>query len=411
MSNLLVSSSSTTEGRPIVLSAAGCGSRLRGVVENLLKFLPGPVIIRVFDHNPESIAAARRDWKAEVISCESWEEALDAPEVEWALVGSWNAAHRTHVEAAFAAGKHVFAEKPLATTLEDCLAIRDAWEASGNMFFFGLVLRYAPLYKKIFERSRIDHIGNLVSFEFNETLRFNHGGYIHGNWRRDRNISGTHLLEKCCHDIDIAQWLVGSVPVRVASFGGLNFFVPENRWIAERMGRDEHGRLAYQTWPDTARKDPFDGTQGIVDNQVAILEYANGVRATFHTNCNGGLHERRVYLLGAEGALRADASTGWIENERMGFPSTYDKTHVDITDGSDGGHAGGDAVMGRRLAGSILRGEEPAASMHEALLSAVTCLGIDLAMDEGRVVDMRPLWRRAGISVETSAVTPLVPVS
>ncbi|HEY9247960.1 MAG TPA: Gfo/Idh/MocA family oxidoreductase [Rariglobus sp.] len=384
---------------PLYLAAAGCGGRLRQVVQHLLKVLDRPVVIRVYDPNPASITAARNDWKAEIVPCASWEEALSHREVEWALVGSWNVSHREHVETAFAAGKNVFAEKPLATNLEDCLAMHAAWQRSGKLFFFGLVLRYAPLYRRIFASSRPDSIGKIVSFEFNETLRFNHGGFIHGNWRRYRANAGTHILEKCCHDIDIAQWLIGSLPVKVASFGGLNFFTPENRHVAEAIGRDKQGRLAYQTWADPARHDPFDGKQEIVDNQVVILEYANGVRATFHTNCNAGLHERRFYLVGAAGAVRADASTGLIEREVLSFTPKIEKELVDITDGHDGGHAGGDGVMARHLATSILHGEQPVAGMKEALEAAVTCFGIDQALDEGRVVDLLPLWHAAGIEI------------
>lgn len=388
---------------PIYFAAVGCGGRLRQVVAHLIKALSRPVVIRVFDSNPEAIKAARAEWDAEIISCSSWAEALDAPEVAWAFVGSWNAAHRVHVVEAFEAGKHVFAEKPLATTMEDCMAMRDAYEASGKMFFFGLVLRYAPLYQQIFEMNRSGAIGKIVSFEFNETLGFNHGAFIHGNWRRNISNSGPHILEKCCHDIDVAQWLVQSVPVKVASFGGLNFFVPENRALAARLDENEQRRIAGKGWNTQARCDPFDGTQEIIDNQVAILEYANGVRATFHTNCSAGLHERRVYLVGTEGGLRADSATGLIEVQPIELDSKIEKTPVIIKEGNEQGHAGGDAIMARYLAESILDGKQPIAGMREAMLSAITCLGIDQAMREGKVVDLRPLWKKACIEFDGSA--------
>ena len=79
--------------------------------------------------------------------------------------------------AAIEAGKHVVCEKPLATTLDDCEAIRAAARRSpGGIFFFGLVLRYSPFYRRVKQLLEDGEIGRIVSFEFNETLPFFHGG-------------------------------------------------------------------------------------------------------------------------------------------------------------------------------------------------------------------------------------------
>ena len=47
------------------------------------------------------------------------------------------------------AGKNVFCEKPLATTVDDCLAIRDAVQNSGQQFVVGFTLRYSPFYREV----------------------------------------------------------------------------------------------------------------------------------------------------------------------------------------------------------------------------------------------------------------------
>ncbi len=48
----------------------------------------------------------------------------------------------------------------------------------------GLVLRFSEFYKKIYELVNINkEIGNIISLEFNETIDFQHGGFIMGNWR------------------------------------------------------------------------------------------------------------------------------------------------------------------------------------------------------------------------------------
>jgi predicted dehydrogenase len=383
------------------IGVVGCGNRLRSVLRLLLAEGGGKLAVTaVFDPLPESCEALSRDLGTAVVRAATAEQVCTSPDVDWVMIGSWNCFHAEQVIAAFRAGKQVFCEKPLAISIEDCLRLQAAWRATQRTFFFGLVLRYAPIYRKIHELLLAGAVGEIISFEFNETLPFNHGGYIHGNWRRDRGNAGTHLLEKCCHDIDIANWLSDSLPVRAASFGGHNFFVPQNQGLAMALGKDASGRRAYETWPDPQRVDPFSPGASIVDNQVAILEYASGARASFHTNCNAALPERRVYILGTTGALRADVLTRGIEVARIGFDARPEEVRIA---GAPDDHLGGDLVMAQHLARTMLTGAVPLASMEEAVRSALTCLGIDQALDGGQVMDLIPIWNRAGVKLPVTA--------
>jgi predicted dehydrogenase len=212
-----------------------------------------------------------------------------------------------------------------------------------------------------------------------------------GGWRRLREHAGTHLLEKCCHDMDIALWLADSLPVRVASFGGLNFFRPEN---VGHTRRDEQGREVHTTWNHVDLVNPFTAEKDIVDNQVVILEYANGVRASFHANCSSGIPERRICLIGTEGALRADALSGIIEVQRISSNPEMQRFDTNVAGGHPGGHAGGDEVLVESLHNSMRTGAAPLVGVEEGIKSAVVCFAIDEAMDTGKVVDLRPIWKR-----------------
>lgn len=382
----------------IRIGLIGCGGRIRGVVKHLLDSPQGGrlAVTAMFDPHPGAIAETKRYLGIEATVHASVEALLRDGGVDWVMIGSWNCFHVDQAVAALAAGKDVFCEKPLATSLADSLRLRAALAAAPERrFFFGLVLRYTPLYRKVKELFASGLLGRVVSFEFNETIAFNHGGYIHGNWRRDRAKSGTHLLEKCCHDFDLVNWLLGSLPVRAASFGGTDVFRPENRHLADRLGRDAKGNRAYEAWPDPLRIDPFSPGNTVVDNQVAILEYANGVRATFHTNCNAAILERRMYFCGTEGTLRVDAITGRIEIQRIGFETKPEI--IDVTESSEG-HLGGDSRMAAHLARTMLENAPPLATLEDGLRSAVGCFGVDEALDTGRVVDLRPLWQQVGVT-------------
>jgi predicted dehydrogenase len=392
---------------PVRLGLIGSGGRLQGIVRRLLDEAPAGSIqvTAAYDPDPGSIQSLRNGLGPAFEEMGSEEGVARHPEVDWVFIGSWNVFHARQAIAALQAGKNVFCEKPLATTLNDCLAIRDAAKKSGRVFSFGLVLRYSPHYQKINELVATGKIGEIISLEFNETLGFNHGGYIFGNWRRNTVHAGSHLLEKCCHDLDLANWIVGSLPVCVASFGGKDFFLPKNEHHIRRIGPDSSGKPAYGAWPDPHGVAPFSEGADIVDNQVVILQYANGARATFHTNCNAGIPERRFYICGTEGAIRADAITGRIEWQRIGHGTRLEQ--VDM--GHAGGHAGGDEAMTKALAGTLLEGKEPLASVEDGVRSCVVAFAIDQAMSEMKVVDLDPWWKASGIrtqDLERAATKP-----
>lgn len=385
--------------KPVGLGIIGAGARTRAVLAKVLERGGEDVrVVSLFDPDMRSVENTLDVFGRDIRVCDSVDAVVTDSAVSWVFVGSLNCHHAFHVISALEAGKDVFCEKPLATKLEDCLAVREAVKRTGRKLIFGLVLRYSPHYQRIHELVESGAIGDLISFEFNETLNFNHGGYIFGNWRRSRALAGTHILEKCCHDLDLANWLVDSKPQRVASFGGRNFFHSENANHVSRLGPDENGRDAYHVWTDHHSVNPFNGDADIVDNQVAIIEYASGVRATFHTNCNTALSERRFYLCGSEGTLRADALLGTIEIKRIGHNSVLET----VSTGSIDSHSGGDDVMAQGILDTMLKDVPPLATVDDGINAFAVAHGIDQALDDGRVVNMSDLWKRIQASQAAS---------
>lgn len=376
--------------KQIGIGLIGCGAMGIALAKRLLEVDSRLKIKGIFDPDDRSIKNTLSIFGDRLKIYEDYHQLADASDIDWMMIASWNCFHREQVIAAFEAGKHVFCQKPLATNLKDCFDMSRAWQTSGKMFNIGFTLRYSPHYRKIKQLLEEEAIGKIISLEFNETLDFNHGGYIMGDWRRLTKYAGSHLLEKCCHDIDLINWLVASKAKRVASFGGLNFFKPENEYHIQRIGKNKDGKSAYMTWKSLVGLNPFNSDKDIVDNQVAIIEFENGVRATFHTNCNAGIPERRMYILGTEGAIRADVLTGKIELRRIGFDTKIE----DCSTEAKGGHGDGDAYLVKELAGSMLNGSPPSVGMKDALLSSITCFAIDEAMNDGEVVHVDKYWNQ-----------------
>lgn len=293
--------------RSIGFAAIGVGGRLRGLVADLLATHSDKVhLTALCDNSSEALAIARKKLGFEGTTTVNVDEAIATTGTEWVLVGSRNDLHAQQCMKAFAAGKHVFCEKPLATTIDDCIAIRAAQRRAGTKLMLGFVLRYHPLFRELHRIIEAGALGRIVSMEANETLDPGHGGYVMRNWRRLRRYSGPHVLEKGCHDMDLMQWLLDSLPTRVAAFGGCNIFVPENRELADQIAKEAGKPDLWTSWGAWEDLDPFTSDKDIDDNLVAILEYRNGTRATWHQNACDEMRPRGMHMCGLKATVDLD---------------------------------------------------------------------------------------------------------
>lgn len=377
------------EKKKIGVAVLGLGNRGRGVVGNLLRDSEGGVeILAGYDPDKAVMAETIGLWNHTGITkeCGSLEEALATPGVEWVMVFSPNVYHKEQILAAFQAGKHVFSEKPLATAIADCQEIYEAHGKSGKLFATGFVLRYAPIYRKAKEILDSGKLGKLIAIDGNENITPEHGGYIMCNWRRLTRYAGPHILEKCCHDLDLINWFVGSLPSRVASFGGRNFFTPENEKLMEKYGK----KTFCSWWDPHAIESPFSGDTDLMDNSIAIAEFRNEVRVAFTATMSNAIPERRLYFSCSEGTMKLDLYPGKLYYRCLGGEGV-----IEVAIPGDG-HGGGDSYIMKELYATMTTGAKPKCSGDEGLESAVYALALDQAARTKQVVDLEPVWKSLG---------------
>ena len=376
-------------GKQFGVAVLGTGNRARYVVKNLLRDSGGAVrVVSAFDPDRELLKETLgKIWEMpDALAAASAEEAIHAPGVDWVMVFSPNSCHRDHILAAFAAGKDVFSEKPLATTIEACKEISDAQKRSGRVFATGFVLRYAPMYRRAKELLDSGRFGRLLLIEGNENIAPDHGGYIMCNWRRLTKFAGPHILEKCCHDLDLINWFCNSLPSRVAAFGGRDFFKPENNFLMEK-----YGEKTFKSWWDPhAEKTPFTDDTDLMDNMVSIAEFRNRIRVTFTATMSNAIPERRLSFACTEGTMKLDLYSNLLRYRRLG-----DEGVTELNFSGDG-HGGGDSYIMKELYETMSKGVPPKCSGQEGLRSAVFALALDRAAQTGELVDLEPIWDSLG---------------
>ena len=368
----------------IKVAIIGGGERGRVVVHNLLRDSCGNVkVVSIFDPDKDVDKLSINTWdEKDVKICDSYQEAVDADGVKWVMVFSPNVYHKEHIVYAFEQSKHVFAEKPLAITVEDCQEIFDAHHRSGKLFATGFVLRYSPLYRKAKEILDSGKLGKIISIDANENNAPVHGGYIMCNLLRLTKYAGPHILEKCCHDMDLLNWFCESIPSKVASFGGLDFFIPENNSLM-----DKYGKKTFKSWPDPhAVESPFTSDKDLKDNQVSIMEYRNHIRVMFQSTMSNAMPERRIYFSCTEGTMI-------IESCMLKYKCIGDEGITLIHIPADG-HGGGDDYIMKELYDTMVNGTEPECSGNEGLESSVVAIMLDQAVETGTTIDLESIWKK-----------------
>lgn len=308
------------------------------------------------------------------------------------MIGSPNHMHLDHIRVGLEAGLTVFTEKPIVSSIEQTYALAELLAKHGQeRLLVGLVLRYAPMYRDLMQAKNDGLLGNIVSVEAAEHIYPYHGAFFMRDWRRYSKWSGSFLLEKCCHDLDLYNSVIGSRPERVASFGGRKTFIPENDPRREGINDMSLFHRKPTGWEGSDKV--FDSDGDIIDYQVAIIEYANGVGMNFHTNLNAPDQFRRFAIFGTRGQAEGDFIRGYFDvHEVLNEKRTIHKEYATRTELSQ--HYGADEKMAEEVIAHVMHGGPLPVSPLDAMEAGILAMAMDEAREKRTVIDLRPVWER-----------------
>lgn len=285
----------------------GCGGRGTGAAIQALRADAGTQLTAMGDVFKDRLDASLKNMTKELgekaaekiqvsednqfVGFDSYKGVIDSG-VDVVLITGYPAFRPEQIRAAIDAGKHVFAEKPLAVDapgIRSCLESARKARERNLALMVGFCWRHNAGMKATFERINSGEIGDIVSVyttyltstlpkrprrpEWSD-LEFQMRNWWHFTW-----ISGDHIVEQAVHSIDRLAWAVGDrTPARVTCLGGR-----------------------------AARSGPESGNS--YDHFSACFEYEDGMRAFHNTrqidNCP---HDNTDYVYGTRGSATVE---GW----------------------------------------------------------------------------------------------------
>ncbi|MEO6390496.1 MAG: bi-domain-containing oxidoreductase [Pyrinomonadaceae bacterium] len=193
----------------MAVALVGAGNLAKWAHLPNLKKIPGANLHAVYStHGARGKSYAQRFGAK--YSCTEYSQVLNDPDIDLVLITSRHQYHAEQALQALAAGKHVFIEKPLAITIEECRALVQAEAASTATLTVGFNRRFSPFYveqKKALARRTGPAIVN---------CRMNSPGLSGNFWAADPKYGGA-IIGEGCHFVDLIYWLLDSEPISVAA--------------------------------------------------------------------------------------------------------------------------------------------------------------------------------------------------
>lgn len=291
------------------------------------------------------------------------EEFFGQPDLDAVIVTTPDFTHRDVAIQAMRAGKDVYLEKPVAPSGGQCRDIIRCQRETGRIVYVGFNMRASTASERIKQIVDSGMLGQILHIEGLEQLAVAHSASFMRRFHRKRTNTGGLLNHKCCHDLDLILWFIGHQHrvVKVASFAGLNVFLPrkapaktcrecppsiyqscpykDRAGFVFPVGGDEpiHHQSATVYGADLC---VYNDDKAIFDNQTVIMEWDHGVRGNFNLQLFQARGCRETRIWGEKGVLQvADGKIRTI------LSANGDVIDHAIPPSGKGGHGGSDPKM------------------------------------------------------------------
>jgi len=385
----------------------------------------GHQVVAVADLDPEKRDAAARKFQiASELVFEDADSFFAAGKLADALIiATMDRDHYRQTLRALELGYDILLEKPISPDPVECLQIQKAAHKYGRKIVVCHVLRYTNFFAAIKQILDSGELGKVVTIQHAENVGNFHmaHSFVRGNWRNSNETSPI-IMQKSCHDMDILVWLTDSEAKTISSFGSRTFFREENAPagsahrclecpVADRCRFDV--RKAYLPllgeWPATVVTEDqteegllkaletspygrcvYHCDNDVCDNQVTIIEFKNGITATFHLSGLTNKMHRTIKIMCEHGEICGDDHDNTLVITHYSPNSNYEGQSRTIhVESEPGFHGGGDLGLTTDfLAGLEGTLQNSRSSIDRSIESHIMAYAAEQSRISGQTVDI-----------------------
>ncbi len=223
--------------KKVKVGIAGLG-RLGKVHANNLAFrIPNAELTAACSIMPSELVYAKNELGVSDVYSD-YREMLCKADIDAVAIVTTSGEHCWQIATALDAGMHVFSDKPLGVTVEECRLAETAVERHPELaFFLGFMRRYDPSY--VYAKQKISE-GAIGKPYMVKATGIDPEALVDGAIRFAAT-SGGIFIDMAIHDIDLMRWFLGSDPIEVYA-SGTTFKHPEFK----NANDDETGVAMYK---------------------------------------------------------------------------------------------------------------------------------------------------------------------
>ena len=380
-------------GEKARIALIGTGSRGQYHIHNLL-LIPHARIVALCDcYEPNLQAAAALCPGAKLYR--DYRKLLEDKDIDGVIISTPLGSHAAITLDALSAGKHVFCEKAMARTLDECKAVYDAYRKSDKVLYFCMQRMFDEKYLQGMKLLHDGLIGEIVGMRCHWFRNADWRREVPSpelerqiNWRLYKEHSGGLMTELACHQIEVCNLAVGRIPQSISGMGDIVYW-KDGREVYDAVNviyRYADGRkINYES----LISNKFNGMEDQILGKKGTMELAKGVYYLEEDNSRSGIEclidsmkEKVLTSVPLAGpSWRPEVKGQYIPHNivegRISVNGGQNMIGVD-NDGSD--------VILSAFCSACITGEKAVNVVEEAYCATVLCLLGNKAMEEQRTI-------------------------
>ena len=214
---------------------------------------------------------------------------LESPDIDGVIISTPLYLHAPMTLDALDAGKHVYCEKAMALTMDQCKAVYDAYQKTGLVLYFCMQRMFDEKYIKGMQMIHSGLIGDVVGvrchwFRNHDWRRPVPSPELERqiNWRLFWDYSAGLMTELASHQLEVCCWAMNMVPESVMGMGDIVYW--------------KDGREVY-------------------DSVNLVYHYNNGVKINYESLISNKFNGMEDQILGSKGSMNLATGLYYLEDE------------------------------------------------------------------------------------------------